>query len=80
MSYSIILHIAGEDPVIGEVNELPSSLDRWVTITNPRRVDGKDLHNLAENVVTVMWPTHRLNFIEIMPTHEEEQIIGFVRE
>jgi hypothetical protein len=51
-----------------------------ITVTNPRRMDGKDLHYLTENVVTVMWPIHRLNFIEILPTKEEEEIIGFVRE
>lgn len=80
MSHSIILHIQGEDPVMGEVEELPTTTDILVQISNPRRIDGKDLHYLAENVVNVMWPVHRLNFIEIMPSYDEEQIIGFVRE
>jgi len=80
MSYSVILHIMGEEPVIGEVDQLPNTTDFMVVISNPRRIDGKDLHYLAENVTTVMWPLHRLNFIEFMPTREEEQIIGFVRE
>jgi hypothetical protein len=51
-----------------------------VTVNNPRRLDGKDLHYLAENVTSVIWPVARLNFIEIMPTREDEDIIGFVRE
>jgi hypothetical protein len=80
MSQTIILHIAGEDPVMGEVNELPAMADLMITIMNPRRIDGKDLHYLQESVVTVVYPVHRLNFYEIMPTREEEQIIGFVRE
>ncbi|MFZ6030902.1 MAG: hypothetical protein ACOYYS_24610 [Chloroflexota bacterium] len=80
MTHSIILHIQGEDPVMGEVENLPTSTDVMVQIANPRRIDGKDLHYLAENVVNVWWPVHRLNFIEIMPSRDEEEIFGFVRE
>jgi hypothetical protein len=80
MPFTIVLHIQNEEAVMGEVDELPSTTDLMITITNPRRLDGKDLHYLTENVVTVIWPVHRLNFIEIMPTKEEEEIIGFVRE
>jgi hypothetical protein len=80
MPISIILHIQNEEAVIGEVDELPSPTDLLLTVTNPRRVDGKDLHYLTENVVTVVWPVHRLNFIEILPNKEQEEIIGFVRE
>jgi hypothetical protein len=80
MPISIVLHIQNEEAVIGEVDEIPSPTDLLITITNPRRIDGKDLHYLTENVVTVIWPIHRLNFIEILPTKEEEEIIGFVRE
>jgi hypothetical protein len=80
MPISVVLHIQNEEAVIGEVDEVPSPTDALITITNPRRLDGKDLHYLTENVVTVIWPVHRLNFIEILPTKEEEEIIGFVRE
>jgi hypothetical protein len=80
MPISVVLHIQNEEAVIGEVDEIPSPTDLLISITNPRRMDGKDLHYLTENVVTVIWPVHRLNFIEILPTKEEEEIIGFVRE
>jgi hypothetical protein len=80
MAYSIILHVQGEDPVMGEVENLPAPTDVLIQIANPRRIDGKDLHYLAENVVNVWWPVHRLNFIEIMPTRDEDEIFGFVRE
>ena len=49
-------------------------------VSNPRKLDGKDLHYLAVGVVQVIWPMQRINFIELMPTEEDEQIIGFVRE
>jgi hypothetical protein len=77
---TILIHVSGEDPVLGEVDELPGRGDTFVTLKNPRRRDGKDLHYLEANVDTVMWPLNRIGFIEIMPTGEEEEIIGFVRE
>ncbi len=80
MPYTIILHISNEEPVVGEVEDLPTDQSLTVSVSNPRRLDGKDLNYLSENVVTVIWPMSRLNFIEILPTKEEEQIIGFVRE
>ena len=80
MSYTIVLHVMGEEAVVAEIDELPAPDATLVTVKNPRRMDGKDLHYLDENVVTVIWPVNRLNFIEILPTKEEEEIIGFVRE
>ncbi|MEJ2708508.1 MAG: hypothetical protein P8074_12905 [Anaerolineales bacterium] len=80
MAYTIVLHIQNTDPVVGEVEELPEPDSNLVIVKNPRRMDGKDLHYLAENVITVMWPIERLNFIEVLSGLEEDQIIGFVRE
>jgi hypothetical protein len=80
MAYSVILHIENTDPVLGEVEEVPSPTDTLIVVNNPRRRDGKDLHFISENVVTVVWPVARLNFIEILSGGEDEEIIGFVRE
>jgi hypothetical protein len=80
MAFTIMLHIQNEDPVVGEVDQLPAPTDTLIILMNPRRLDGKDLHYLAENVVQVAWPLHRLNFIEYMPSRDDEEIFGFVRE
>jgi hypothetical protein len=80
MAYNIVLHPQGEEAIVGEVDEIPSPLDVTIRVNNPRRLDGKELHYLAENVTVVLWPLSRMNFIEILPTREEETIIGFVRE
>jgi len=80
MAISVLLHLSGEDPVVGEIDELPAPSDVSVTLNNPRRRDGKDLPYVQGNVVTVVWPMHRVNFIEILPTIEEERLIGPVRE
>lgn len=80
MAFTLILHIQNEEPVVGETDELPSLEDNLVLLQNPRRMDGKDLHYLSEEVVTVYWPISRINFIEVIRGEEEEDLIGFVRE
>lgn len=77
---SVILHVSNEEPVIGEVDELPKMDDMMIQLKNPRRRDGKDLHYLEANISVVIWPIHRVNFIEIIPSGEEDDIISFVRE
>ena len=80
MAYSVILHIAGEPSILGEVDELLKPADNLVIISNPRLRDGKDIHYLEHNVVKVMWPVSRITLIEIMESEDEEHLIGFVRE
>jgi hypothetical protein len=76
----VLIHINNEDPVLGEMDSLPGPSDVLMIVKNPRRRDGKDLHYLDANVSTVIWPIQRVNFIEVMPGGEEEDIITFVRE
>ena len=80
MPTTVLVHLSGEDPVLGEIEEIPAPGDTTVTVNNPRRRDGKDLPYIDGNVVTVVWPMHRVTFLEILPTAEEEELIGFVRE
>lgn len=80
MAYGVILHVSGEVPIIGEVEELPGPSDTLIIVSNPRSREGKDLHYLQPEVTQVVWPLAKLNFLEIMPSEDEEQIIGFVRE
>jgi hypothetical protein len=77
---TVLVHIQNDDPVLGEVDELPSPSDALLVVKNPRRKDGKDVYYLDANVTTVIWPVIRINFIEIIPSGEDEEIIGFVRE
>ncbi len=77
---TLLLHVLNEDPIMGEVDTLPTTTDNIVLLRNPRRRDGKDLMNLEANVTQIIWPMTRINFIEIIPTGEEEEIVSFVRE
>lgn len=80
MAISVLIHIENSDPVLGEIEEYPEPTDYLIKVYNPRQRDGKDLHYLEMDVVVVYWPIHKLNFIEVLPSEADEEIIGFVRE
>lgn len=80
MAHTVVIHIQNEDPICGELDQLPSTGDTVITIHNPRRRDGKDIHFFSSDVLTVIWPINQITFIEVMPSQGEEPIIGFVRE
>lgn len=80
MPFTVVLHVQNSEPVLGEVEELPTPSDKLIIVKNPRQKDGKDLQYLAEHVITVIWPVDRLSYIEVLPGEEDEEIFGFVRE
>jgi len=77
---TVLIHILNEDPILGEVENLPAATDTIMVVNNPRKKDGKDLPNIVQNVTQVIWPINRFSFIEVIPGEDEEQIISFVRE
>jgi hypothetical protein len=80
MPTTVQIHVSNEDPIVAEVEKLPTSSDTLVMAMNPRMRDGKDVRYLAPNVTTIILPVSRINFIQVLPSGEEEKIIGFVRE
>lgn len=64
---TLVLHMTNEDPVVGEVDELPIKTDTMIFLSNPRRRDGRVLPYLEENVKKAAWPISRLSFFEIIP-------------
>lgn len=80
MATEVLIHIQNTEPILAEIDELPGPQDTMIKVNNPRLRDGKELHFLAQNVVSVYWPVSQISFIEILPSEEEEQVFGFVRE
>lgn len=80
MAVTLVLHIPNEEPIAGEVDEMPGPQDTLIVLNNPRRRDGKDIHYLDPEVSTILIPMNRITVIEVMPSAEESEIIGFVRE
>ncbi|HRQ42180.1 MAG TPA: hypothetical protein PLD25_30035 [Chloroflexota bacterium] len=77
---SLIVHINNEDAVVCEMEDMPETNSAYITLLNPRLRDGSDLHYLDENVTSMMLPWHRINFVQILPSAETEDVIGFVRD
>lgn len=80
MPFSVIVHISGEEPIVGEIEEMPLPSDNVFVLKNPRKKDGKDIPFLARDVNIVLWPWGKINFLEILPSETDDEIIGFVRE
>jgi hypothetical protein len=80
MAKTVILHIMGEDPVVGEIEQDPQPTDNFVRISNLRKKDGKEVHYIAAGVHSVIYPWHRITFLEIMVSEEERsKVIDFFR-
>jgi hypothetical protein len=76
----ILLHLMNDDPILCEMDTLPTPIDTIVLVKNPRRRDGKDITYIDATVTSVVFPMHRVSFIEVMTSEEEEDIITHFRE
>lgn len=73
---TLVIHVANEEAIMAEVEELPNPTDVSIAVMNPRRRDGKDVHYVLPEVQTLILPWWRINFIQVMPTGEEEDIVS----
>jgi hypothetical protein len=80
MVYRIQVHVAGDDPVVLEVEDLPNPSDQFVMGMNPQRRDGKEVPYILREVNQVIFPWWRINFVQILPSEEAEDVMTFVRE
>ena len=80
MAQTVIIHLVGEEPVMGELERDLQTGDTFLTVANLRKRDGKDLHYLAPGVQTVMFPFSRITFVEFMAdTKQHDHVIDFFR-
>jgi hypothetical protein len=80
MRLSAIIHFIEEDPVVGEIEDMPDPSAQFLTLYNPRRRDGRTVAFLEPHVDTVLFAWHRISYIQLLPKVDLEQVIGFVRE
>lgn len=80
MAHTLLLHVANDDPVVVETERLPNETDTCVIGMHPRRKDNKELHYVMPDVTTVIFPMWRINFIEVLPAGDEEEIFKPFRD
>ncbi len=81
MAITVIVHIQGSDAIMAEVDQLPDPKDNFITCTNPRARDGKTITYIDHQATRVMFPWHRLSFVETLPSEEDQaEIESFFRD
>lgn len=70
--HTILIHMANSDPIKVDVDEMPSPQDVIIIGKNPRERNDKELNIYDEGVTTVIYPIHRINFIQVLPRADEE--------
>jgi hypothetical protein len=80
MAKTVVLHLGGEDPILADLDQDPQPSDNYLKVSNLRKRDGKDVSYLTAGVQSVIYPWHRITFLEIMPSEEERgSVIDFYR-
>jgi hypothetical protein len=80
MAKTVIVHIIGEDPVVGEIDQAPQPNDNFIVVSNARRRDGKDVSYLAPGCEAVLYPWSRVTFVEYMVSEDDRgDVIDFFR-
>ena len=79
MATTVIVHVMGDDPFVGELEKMPQPSDQALILLNPRQRDSKPLRYLERETISMILPMHRVNFIEIMPSQDTEEVDLFFR-
>ena len=77
MSITVIVHVQGGDAMLGEIEEMPDPTANYVTITNVRTRDGKPIVYIERDATRVMFPWHRISFLETLPSEEDQEEVEF---
>ena len=77
---TVLIHILGEESVVGEIESIPEPTDQVLIVSNLRMRDGRDVSYLLPETDTVVYPWIRIHCVEILPSEGEEDIISFIRE
>ncbi len=81
MSITVIIHVAGGDAIVGEIEEMPDPRVNYVTFTNVRTRDGKAVVYIDREATRVLFPWHRISFLETLPSEEDHMDIeSFFRD
>ena len=75
MSYNIIAHLRGDEPIEGEIDELPPPNATFIAVKNPRKRSNHDLEWLDHRTMTLLISFSQIISIEIVATHMEQDLV-----
>lgn len=90
MAISVVVHLAGEDAILADMEAVPDLGSNYVVFRNVRKKDGKPLPYLTEGATAFLYPWTRITFIETLGDvaglgaangkPQATTILGFFRE
>lgn len=81
MAITVIIHVLNADAVLAEIEEMPDPTANFIVCTNARARDGKPLIYIERDATRVLFPWHRVSFVETMPGDEDQvQVETFFRD
>ncbi|MEQ8673400.1 MAG: hypothetical protein RLP44_03045 [Aggregatilineales bacterium] len=69
---TLLLHVANSEPIKVDVDEMPKPTDTNIVGKNPRERSDKELTIFDDGVTTVIFPWWRINYIQVLPSDEDE--------
>ena len=70
---SLLVHLANSEPIKLDVEEMPKPTDHVLIGRNPRDASDREVSWVAENVRMVLLPWWRINYVEILPSEEDQE-------
>jgi hypothetical protein len=81
VSITVIVHVQGGDAILGEIEAIPDPTANYIIVTNVRTRDGKPVVYIDREATRVLFPWHRISFLETLPSEEDrEEIETFFRD
>jgi hypothetical protein len=75
MARTVIIHLLNQDPIVADMERLPDESSAFVTFSNPRMRDEKNVGWATPGARSFLFPWARINFIEVMTSKEEESSV-----
>lgn len=69
---TLIIHIENSEPIKADVDVLPEPGDTMIVAKNPRDRADKDLYWIDDGVSVVLFPFHRVNYVQVLPDAGED--------
>jgi hypothetical protein len=66
MAIPAIIHMVGEDAILGDLDGVPNPTHQFLLIRNVRKKDNKPLAYVADGSEVFLFAWHRITFVEIM--------------
>lgn len=72
MAYTVLIHVANQEAIMAEIDEIPDPSSSILTCVNPRTKDGKSVSYIDAEADRIIFPWHRISFLEIYPSDEDQ--------